>query len=157
MGKEIERKFVVTGDDWREKASGIHYRQGYLSVGGECTVRVRRAGDQGFLTIKGRPVGIVRDEYEYEIPTADADELLDRLCTGGIVEKFRHNLRYAGRIWEVDEFLGANSGLVVAEIELAKDNEAVDLPPWVGVEVTDDPRYSNASLAHHPFSAWGRP
>jgi CYTH domain-containing protein len=157
MGTEIERKFLVAGDGWREKASGIPYRQGYLTRGECCTVRVRRAGDRAFLTIKGRPSGIVRDEFEYEIPVADAEELLDRHCGGGIVEKFRFKVRHAGRIWEVDEFLGDNAGLVVAEIELADADEPVEPPDWVGAEVTSDPRYANSNLAVHPFIRWGRP
>lgn len=159
MAREIERKFLVCGDGWRPGALGVPYRQGYLGVGADacCTVRVRVAGERAFLTIKGRATGGARDEYEYPIPVTDAEEMLDRLCVGGRVEKCRHRVPFAGRVWEVDEFTGENAPLVVAEVELDRIDAEVSLPPWVGLEVTDDPRYTNAALALRPYSRWGRP
>jgi len=159
MAKEIERKFLVAGDGWRPGARGVPYRQGYLGAGANasCTVRARVAGQRAFLTVKGRASGGVRDEYEYPIPVADAKEMLERLCVGGRVEKLRHRVPFAGRTWEVDEFTGENAPLVVAEVELDRIDAEVSLPPWVGLEVTDDPRYTNAALARDPYSRWRRP
>ena len=160
MAKEIERKFLVAGDAWRAGAApGIAYRQGYLSAGSDagCTVRVRLGGGRAYVTIKGPAAGAARDEYEYPIPPTDAAEMLERLCAGGTVEKVRHLVPFAGRTWEVDEFGGENAPLVVAEVEIESVDAAVKLPPWLGAEVTDDPRYTNAALARSPFSRWGRP
>ena len=159
MAREIERKFLVAADGWRAGAHGVRYRQGYLSAGSDarCTVRVRVAGEEAFLTVKGPASGGARDEYEYPIPVADAEEMLSRLAAGGTVEKTRHRVPFAGRTWEVDEFAGENAPLVVAEVELESVGAAVSLPAWVGREVTDDPRYTNASLALRPYSGWGRP
>ena len=117
-------------------------------------MRVRIQGDRANLNVKRAVVAIVRDEFEYPIPIEDAQALLDGLCMGNIIEKTRHKIPYAGLIWEVDEFHGANSGLVVAEIELEDEHQAFDKPPWIGDEVSDDPRYLNTSLAQHPYSAW---
>ena len=158
MAKEIERKFLVVADTWRHGACGVPYRQGYLGAGSDarCTVRVRVAGQQAFLTIKGPPASGARDEYEYPIPVADAEEMLERLSVGGRVEKTRFRVPFAGRTWEVDEFAGDNAPLVLAEVELDRVGAEVALPPWVGVEVTDDPRYANAALARAPYSRWRR-
>jgi len=155
VAKEIERKFLVTGDAWRDGAAGTRYRQGYLGAGGSCTVRVRVAGERAFLTVKGPSAGGVRDEYEYPIPVADAEEMLERLAGGGRVEKVRYRVAHAGRTWEVDEFLGENAGLVVAEVELDRPDAPVEPPPWVGAEVTGDGRYANAALAVRPYRGWG--
>ena len=159
MAKEIERKFLVDGDGWRPGAVGVPYRQGYLSAGADarCTVRARVAGERAWLTIKGRPSAGSRDEYEYPIPVADAEEILERLCVGDRIEKTRYRVAHAGRTWEVDEFGGENAPLVVAEVELESIDAEVSLPPWVGLEVTYDPRYTNAALARQPYSRWGRP
>jgi len=159
MAREIERKFLVTGDGWRADAHGVPYRQGYLGAGADasCTVRARVAGTRAFLTVKGRAVDGARDEYEYPIPVADAEEMLERLCVGGRIEKFRHRVSFAGRVWEVDEFTGENAPLVVAEVELDRIDAEVVLPSWIGLEVTDDPRYTNAALARLPYSRWTRP
>lgn len=154
MAQEIERKFRVSGDDWRGLAEGQEFRQGYLSTVAERTVRVRRKGDQGFLTVKGISVGAARAEFEYEIPLADADEMLDTLCEKPIIEKTRYRIPYQGFVWEVDEFAGANAGLIVAEIELSDEEQTFPKPPWIGEEVTDDPRYFNANLIAHPFKVW---
>ena len=154
MGREIERKFLVIGDDWRQRATGTAIRQGYLCSLEERSVRVRVAGDRGTLTIKGMAVGAARAEYEYEIPVGDAEELLNGLCEQPLIEKTRYRVGNAGATWEVDVFDGDNSGLTVAEIELEDEAQAVVLPDWIGEEVTGDPRYLNANLFKHPFSRW---
>ncbi len=154
MGSEIERKFLVSGDGWRAGAQGLLYRQGYLSTDPARAVRVRLAGEYGWLTVKGSPEGLRRAEFEYPIPVDDARQMLDRLCRRPLIEKVRHRLRHAGKTWEVDEFLGENLGLVVAEVELEDPDEAIDLPDWVGGEVSDDPRYTNAALVDNPFCRW---
>ena len=153
MGKEIERKFLVEGDDWRE-AAGTTYRQGYLSTVKERTVRVRVAEDKGYLTIKGLSQGVTRTEYEYEIPRRDAEEMLEHLCERPLIEKRRHQIDYGGMTWEVDVFFGHNEGLVLAEVELQSEDQTVAYPPWIGQEVTDDPRYFNANLVQHPYREW---
>jgi adenylate cyclase len=154
MGVEIERKFLPRADDWKRLGEPVFFRQGYLSSHKDRVVRVRIEGDRAVMTIKGRNVGAVRGEWEYPIPMADAAELLDRLCEQPLIEKYRRRISFAGNVWEVDEFLGANAGLVVAEIELRSEDQAFDKPDWVGEEVTDDLRYLNSSLIKHPFSAW---
>jgi len=154
MPQEIERKFLLKNDTWRQAAEGVRYRQGYLCTEKERTVRVRTAGDTGYLTIKGESVGATRSEYEYTIPRADADEMLDRLCLRPIIEKVRYKIPFAGLTWEVDEFEGENAGLLLAEVELESEDQAVELPEWAGEEVTGDPRYYNASLITHPYSRW---
>ncbi len=157
MAREVERKFLVVGEGWRGVARGVPYRQGYLSAGADarCTVRVRVAGERAFLTVKGPAASGARDEYEYPVPRADAEEMLERLCAGGRVEKLRYRVPFGGRTWEVDEFGGENAPLVVAEVELGDISDRVELPPWVGPELTDDPRYTNAALARHPYGRWG--
>ena len=154
MALEIERKFLVANDGWRELAHGVAYRQGYLCADRERTVRVRVAGDKGYLTIKGPTKGIARSEYEYTIPLADASVLLDQLCPQPQIEKKRYAIRHCGNIWEVDEFFGDNKGLIVAEIELEREDQAFERPDWIGAEVTSDPRYSNAALCAAPFNTW---
>jgi CYTH domain-containing protein len=154
MADEIERKYLVIGDDWRGGSVGVRCVQGYLSRDPERIVRIRRAGEQAFVTIKGITRGVTRKEFEYEIPTADAEEML-KLCAGPLIEKTRTVVEYKGRHWEVDEFHGENTGLILAEIELPRENEPLDLPPWAGREVSDDARYYNARLSEHPFSEWG--
>jgi CYTH domain-containing protein len=154
MGIEIERKFLVRDRVFLDDVAGVTYRQGYLSTDPERTVRIRRAGDHGYVTIKGRSHGATRAEFEYEIPVADADAML-ALCVPPVIEKIRHRVEHAGRTWEVDVFGGANERLVVAEVELPSEDAVVDLPDWIGDEVTDDPRYYNANLIKHPFREWG--
>jgi len=154
MGKEIERKFLVVGDAWRGLVPGARYRQGYLSTAKERTVRVRIAGDDAFLTVKGLSVGATRAEFEYAIPLIDAEEMLDVLCERPIVEKTRYRIPFAGLIWEIDEFGGDNAGLIVAEVELADEAQAFDRPDWIGREVTGEPRYFNANLVARPYSTW---
>jgi len=156
MAYEIERKFLVCGNAWRGAAhERREIRQGYLSRDPERTVRVRLAGEAGFLTIKGLSRGRTREEFEYGIPVAEARSLLG-LCLPPLLEKSRHLVAHDGKTWEVDEFHGRNAGLIVAEIELDSEEEEVTLPDWIGTEVTDDPRYFNARLAETPFDAWAR-
>jgi adenylate cyclase len=154
VGVEIERKFLLAGDGWRALGAPVLLRQGYLSSDPGRVVRVRVEGDHACMTIKGKSVGATRGEWEYPIPLADANELLERLCEQPIVEKYRRRIEFAGNTWEVDEFLGANQGLVVAEIELDAEDQRFDKPDWIGADVTDDPRYYNSNLACHPFSSW---
>jgi len=154
MAKEIERKFLVTGDVWRNLAVGTAYRQGYLSTVKERTVRVRTIDDKGFLTIKGITVGATRAEYEYEIPAVDANEMLDDLCEQPIIEKKRYKVPLDGFVWEIDEFGGVNEGLLVAEVELESEDQAFPKPDWIGEEVTGDPRYFNSNLIANPYTTW---
>ena len=154
MGVEIERKFLVTGDAWRLLGEPALLRQGYLSTDPARTVRVRIEGEQGILTIKGKNSGATRGEWEYPIPLDEAAELLDTLCSQPLVEKFRTRVTVGNHVWEVDEFLGANKGLLVAEIELAAEDEMFLLPEWVGMEVTGDARYYNSSLIRQPYTQW---
>lgn len=154
MGVEIERKFLVV-PGWLPPTPGVRYVQGYLHSGGEgATVRVRLAGSEAWLTIKGPSAGSARLEFEYAIPVGDAEELLSNLARGRLVEKSRHLVEHAGHTWEVDVFTGENAGLVVAEVELSTETEAVKLPPWAALEVTEDRRYANAWLSLHPYSEW---
>lgn len=153
MAVEIERKFLVTGDGWRALAQGTAYRQGYLPSEG-CTVRVRVAGQRAFLTIKGKTVGATRSEFEYEIPPADAVAMLETLAAKPLIEKTRYAIPVGDLVWEVDEFFGDNAGLIVAELELASEDQAFAKPHWVGEEVTHDARYFNANLAKFPFTRW---
>jgi CYTH domain-containing protein len=152
MGVEIERKFLVVGDAWRS-APGTHYAQGYLNRDKDRTVRVRIAGERAFLTVKGANAGATRAEFEYAIPVEDARQLL-ALSDGPVVQKLRRVIELEGCRWEVDEFLGDNAGLVVAEIELESEDQPFAKPDWIGREVTDDPRYYNSSLAALPFCRW---
>ncbi len=154
MAVEIERKFLVTGDAWRNDG-GVLYRQGYLNRDKMRTVRIRIAGDAAFLTIKGKSTGASRAEFEYPVPMDDAQALL-ALCDGPLIEKTRYIVLHAGHRWEVDEFAGDNAGLVVAELELSAEDEAFDAPAWLGAEVTHDARYFNSNLASQPFCTWAR-
>lgn len=154
MGVEIERKFLVTGDGWREGAGEL-FKQGYLCADSKRSVRVRRTSKGAKLTIKGVQDSLVsRYEFEYDIPVADADSILASLCIQPIIEKTRYRVTVGAHLWEVDEFHGANAGLVVAEIELTSEDEVFNKPAWVGKEVSDDPRYLNSSLATKPYSSW---
>jgi len=152
MGIEIERKFLVLGDEWRA-APAVYFSQGYLNRDKARTVRVRIAGNEAFLTVKGQSVGATRAEFEYPIPVWDARELL-ALCEQPLIEKNRRKILHEGFVWEVDEFLGENLGLVVAEIELPTEDTVFALPEWLGEEVTSDERYFNSNLSRHPFSQW---
>jgi len=153
MGKEIERKFLIKGDAWREGAEGVLFRQGYLNSAKERVVRARTMGDKAALTIKGITTGATRLEFEYEIPLDEAGQLLE-LCEKPLIEKTRYKIPHAGLVWEVDEFHGANEGLTVAECELESEDQVIDKPAWVGEEVTGDPRYFNSNLIANPYSTW---
>jgi adenylate cyclase len=154
LGIEIERKFLVRDRAVLDGAAGVPYRQGYLSTDSERTVRVRRAGDRGYVTVKGRSHGPARAEFEYTIPAPDADAMLDTLALRPIVEKTRHVVDAGGRRWEIDVFGGANEGLMIAEVELESADAPLEIPGWAGAEVTHDPRYFNANLVAHPYSEW---
>lgn len=154
MGVEIERKFLVRDDRWRTLAQGVLLRQGYLSSVPERTVRVRIEGERALLTIKGRTVGATRGEWEYPIPLEDARIVLDTVCERPIIEKYRYRISYQGTLWEVDEFLGDNLGLVIAEVELQEEGQPFARPGWIGEEVTHDARYFNTSLLRRPYSTW---
>ncbi|MEO0532580.1 MAG: CYTH domain-containing protein [Cyanobacteria bacterium P01_A01_bin.123] len=152
MGTEIERKFLVVGDQWRSLGQGIRYCQGYLST--QPTVRARIAGDKGYLTIKGPSDGVSRAEFEYPIPLDDAQAMLDTLCQRPWVEKIRTKIPIGDLVWEVDEFMGDNRGLILAEIELNRPDQTFALPHWIGKEVSGDSRYFNSYLVKHPFNTW---
>ncbi|HOE64989.1 MAG TPA: CYTH domain-containing protein [Candidatus Hydrogenedentes bacterium] len=154
MGYEIERKFLVMGDAWREGAAGASMRQGYLCLGPPSSVRVRIEGSRAFLNVKQSTLAITRAEFDYPIPLADAEAMLVSLCVGAPVVKTRYRVPYEGFMWEVDVFEGANAPLVLAEIELASADQAFAPPPWIGAEVSGDPRYLNTHLSVCPFSQW---
>ena len=153
LGKEIERKYLVntkmfSGGDYSEVI-----KQAYLSSNAECAVRVRIEGGRAWLTVKGKKTGATRDEFEYAIPIGEALEMM-QFASGFVIEKIRHRAMYAGMTWEIDEFLGINEGLWLAEIELADENQTFEIPPWVGREVTHDDQYYNRKLAVNPYSFW---
>lgn len=156
MAKEIERKFLVKGIAWKENVEGVLYRQGYLNSVKERVVRVRTIADKAFITIKGITAGVSRLEFEYEIPFADAKQMLDELVEKSIIEKRRYKIKQGSLVWEIDEFLGDNQGLVVAEVELKDEQQALDLPSWIGEEVSSDPRYFNNNLVAHPYTTWSK-
>lgn len=152
MAVETERKFLVIGDAWRATARpGVLYRQGYLAKSPCVTIRIRScAGDQATLTVKGPRRGLTRQEFSYPVPGWQADEMLEGLCGGRVVEKMRYVVEYRGAIWHVDAYRGAAEGLVVAEIELDREDHAFETPPWLGAEVSHNLRYRNSSIALWP-------
>lgn len=164
MAQEIERKFLVLDERWRSEVKASHrLRQGYLTSGylgkegdAACksSVRVRISDTQAWLNIKSSSLGISRLEYEYPIPVTEAQEMLDHLAMGPVLEKTRHLIEHQDHLWELDVFYGANQGLVVAEIELKSEDETFDRPLWLGPEVSDDPRYFNSNLIQHPWCEW---
>lgn len=157
MAKEIERKFLVVGDEWRKGAVGTHYRQGYLNSVKERTVRIRTINDKAFLTVKGLTVGCTRLEFEYAIPYDDCVKMLDELAEKPIIEKTRYKIPAGNDLtWEIDEFHGVNEGLVVAEIEIPSEDTAFVKPEWIGEDVSSDPRYFNSNLVAHPFTTWNK-
>ncbi len=153
MATEIERKFLLRDTGFLQGLPGERICQGYLSDAVDATVRVRLVGNQGFLTIKGRSHGISRSEFEYPIPATDAEQLL-AMCGASRIDKTRYRIPHGGHLWEVDVFSGANEGLVVAEIELASEEEVFARPDWLGEEVSHDSRYFNSQLSRQPFSGW---
>ncbi len=155
MGIEIERKFLVDHNKWQQiaKPEGTHYRQGYLLNDDHRTIRVRITDKQGYITLKGATNGISRKEFEYKIPVEEGKEILDGFAISE-VEKIRYRITFAGKLWEVDEFLSKNAGLIMAEIELYDENEPFEKPDWITNEVSDDERYYNSNLSVKPFSSW---
>lgn len=155
MGTEIEHKFLIRDERWRQQTTrSVRMRQGYLTSDERCSVRVRVAGDHGFLNVKSGTLGIQRSEYEYPIPLAEAEEILDTLCEKPVLEKTRHYVPVGEHCWEVDEFAGANAGLIVAEVELSRPDEPFERPDWAGEDVSGDPRYYNSRLARQPYTTW---
>ncbi|HEB85923.1 MAG TPA: CYTH domain-containing protein [Gammaproteobacteria bacterium] len=155
MGIEIEKKFLLRNSDWRQHAdAGTLFKQGYLVGSEKSSVRVRIEGDKANINIKSATLGVRRQEFEYPIPLEDAQILLGTLCQKPLIEKTRYHVPYAGHVWEIDVFEGDNTGLVVAEIELADEEEVFARPDWLGEEVSEDPRYYNVSLVKHPFCDW---
>ena len=146
MGTEIERKFLVKGRDWRALGTPVKMSQGYLGHSPERVVRVRTAGEEGYLTVKGLNRGISRLEYEYPIPLEDAKEMLERLCLQPLIVKTRYFVPHAGAVWHVDEYHEPRNDLVLAEIELASVDAAFELPPWIGEEVSGNPAYYNHTM-----------
>lgn len=155
MAYEIERKFLVNEGLLPPLGDGQYLLQGYICSEPERVVRVRMVGDDSFITIKGKTVGATRLEFEYPVPLADAQQLLAHLCQGPTIEKVRYTIRHHDHVWELDVFGGTNQGLIVAEVELASEDEALTLPDWITQEVTGDARYYNSNLLHHPYSQWG--
>ena len=155
MAIEIERKFLLKNDSWRQSSpAGTRFCQGYLTETGPGSVRVRIEGDKANINIKGATLGMRRLEFEYEIPLDEAEEMLQKLCLKPLIEKTRYHLKTHNRLWEIDVFEGENEGLCVAEVELEDEDEVIDYPDWVGKEVTSDTRYYNVCLVTHPFKDW---
>ena len=155
MGKEIEKKFLVKGNNYKDfYIKKIFIKQGFLNTKKERVVRIRTTGEKAYITIKGTGKGAVRPEFEYEIPVKDAIKLLETICEKPIIEKNRHIIPWGNFEWEVDEFLSDNNGLVIAEIELQYENQEFPKPDWLGTEVTDDPKYFNSNLVKSPYSSW---
>ncbi|HHH12644.1 MAG TPA: CYTH domain-containing protein [Thiolapillus brandeum] len=155
MAVEIERKFLLASDAWRDRVEhSMEMKQGYLSRDAQSSVRVRICEGRAQLGVKSTRDGIYRLEYEYEIPLEEAEELLRLVAHRPIIHKTRHILHHAGHRWEIDEFHGENAGLVVAEVELASREEPFEKPAWLGREVSTDARYYNSNLSKVPYSAW---
>ena len=159
MAIEIERKFLLANDHWRQQVSATHtIRQGYLvdalKENATASVRVRIEGERANINIKRAVIGVEREEYEYPVPLDEAAEMIERLCHRPCIEKQRHIVEYQGHKWEIDEFFGDNAGLIVAEIELASADEVFSRPDWLGEEVSDDPRYYNVNLVARPYRSW---
>ncbi len=155
MGTEIERKFLVRDQSWRAAAhASENIVQGYIANTGRASIRVRVSGEQASLNLKSMTLGVSRAEFDYPIPVADAQDMLHSLCLQPLIEKTRHHIRFGELLWEIDEFRGANAGLVVAELELNHPDQPFPSPPWLGQEVSDDPRYYNVCLLDHPYCNW---
>ncbi len=157
MAIEIERKFLVQDNSWRDNyAKKVKLRQGYLMISKDCTVRVRVSDTEGWISVKGQSVNISRSEFEYPIPRADAEKMLAEFAAGNLIEKIRYFINYQGSEWVVDEFSGHNRGLILTEIELSSEDAAYQKPAWAGKEVSGDHRYSNSGLSQHPYLNWGK-
>ena len=157
MGVEIERKFLVDHNKWKQltKPIGTHFRQGYVLSDDNRTIRIRVTDKHGYITFKGASSGISRKEFEYEIPVDEGVELLDGFAESEI-EKIRYRIEFEGKTWEIDEFLGDNAGLILAEIELLKEDEEFEKPDWISIEVSDEERYYNSCLAVYSFKDWAK-
>jgi len=157
MALEIERKFLINKEKWAQlnKPEGDYFRQGYILNEKKCTIRIRVTGQFAYITLKGSTEGISRKEFEYKIPFNDGIEILESFATTSI-EKTRYKVMFGGKLWEVDEFSGENSGLLMAEIELKDENEEFLIPDWIQNEVSDDPRYYNSNLSVFPYKQWGQ-
>lgn len=156
MGKEIERKYLVSEMDWQSMAHGAKYIQGYLSLSMKAVVRVRINGEKGFISIKGENKGAARTEFEYQIPLSDANQILEELSIRPYIEKTRYKIKHANLDWDVDVFYRENEGLVLAEVELESEHQNIELPPWVTIEVTANPRYYNSNLVKNPYKTWNK-
>ena len=155
MAHEIERKFLLVNDDWRRSVShSVRMCQGYLATTEAVSIRIRQEGEQAFLNLKSATLGITRDEFEFPLPVAGALEVLHRFCAGRCIDKTRHYVPMGQHLWEIDEFAGANAGLIVAEIELTSEDELFERPAWLGREVSLERRYYNVCLVDQPYSAW---
>lgn len=155
MATEIERKFLLSSNEWRKQADkGVAYKQGYFGDMGNASVRVRLQGDKAYLNIKSATLRIRRLEFEYPIAFDEAEEMLEKLCEKPLIKKTRYHLDFAGHTWSIDEFFGENEGLVVAEIELQDENEVFEKPAWLGDEVSEDSRYYNVCLVKNPYQKW---
>ncbi|MCU7926316.1 MAG: CYTH domain-containing protein [Candidatus Thiodiazotropha sp. (ex Dulcina madagascariensis)] len=155
MPLEIERKYLVINDNWKDHVvSQVAIKQGYLATTSKASIRVRLAGEEANLNIKSRTVGLSRSEYEYPILLENAQEMLDNLVAGAVIDKVRYKVRCGDHLWDLDVFHGANRGLLVAEVELSSEEETFQMPDWAGEEVSMDTRYYNASLVNHPFCDW---
>ena len=155
MAIEIERKFLVVNDSWRSLGLGKVYKKGYIATADNITtIRVRIIGEEAYLTIKSKTEGISRNEFEYPIPLEDAQMILESLCDRPLIEKIRYKINYDNLLWEIDEFQGENQGLIIAEVELENENQTINLPEWVGEEVSHDPRYYNVNLTKNPYQTW---
>jgi len=154
LGIEIERKYLVKSDEWKLLGKKKYYQQGYLLIDRSRTLRIRIIDNFGFLTIKGSSIGISRSEFEYKIPVDDAKFMLENLCEKPLIEKYRSKIKLDEITWEVDEFIGENEGLIVAEVELKNKNQKFNIPDWIGEEVTGNSKYNNSYLVRHPFKKW---
>jgi len=154
MNTEIERKFIVLNSSYKQLGTSEYCIQGYIRSTKKPFIRIRTIGTQSFLTMKSNINEISRIEYEYKIPNKDAKELLELFCKNSIIEKYRYKIQYKGTLWEVDEFLGDNKGLVIAEVELISENSIFNKPDWIGKEVSSDKRYYNYNLFKHPYNKW---
>lgn len=157
MAKEIERRFLVRearGNEWEKNIKGVPYRQGYLSSDKDRIVRVRLVGEKAWLTVKGITSGISKHEFDYPIPDKDAAKMLDEICEKPLIEKTRYKVIHGGLEWDIDVFKGENEGLILAEVELESEEQNIKLPPWAGMEVSNDPKYFNSNLVKLPFKSW---
>lgn len=154
MGIEIERRFLVVRELWQPDRPGVRYRQSYIDAMPAARIRVRIAGEAASLCVKTERRGMRRLEFEYAIPVADAEEMMHRICDPAQIDKTRYTIRFGRTVWEVDDYHGNNHGLLVAEVELTAESDAIDRPPWLGREITHEPKYWNGNLLRRPYGEW---